>query len=699
MRKQYRDVISAWVCRVAILAFMVVISVACTKDKTPERKEMVFEIEEFATPTADALTVTSNLPAYIFPYEYTDFGAALVRRLTNRVTIVDEQSLETLSTVVIHSSQITTMSDELPVVLMQLMLGRNIVIIEPTIQSFNDFCDLITATYMVMQQTEEGQQLLEEIDAVEGVRQTFEAFYEMSMDNSKIEAMFMLDTDYKGVFAEALAVRGCEFHIVDRMRGVENTAMFHQQIVDDEGAYEPSDAPQIDAPEQDTAQSSITPYAYGLFADMFTKWINEQIYYIDDLNVVRKRGAEIFNTRAESTTKLNLDDISTVQNVTYTISASIPYKVAAPLPVSVSFEVCSIYMERDNSDYYCIYKQILSYNQLLNCGPTGKRSWRHSPNFCYRTLDFYGDIIYKQYPYYGPFMRDLKSESICHAHTADFIDSTDTAVEMPDVEQVERLAGVVVEKYSPLNSIGSSDKTSGFSYGFDGGLYISKEPALNLGFSVSYDSSTTQTIDDLEIEASSIDGVAEWKYTGHNLPRSYYNFIKENSHSFAPSIMRQECLVDQSWIWRVPNPTGSYRLFDKTSVTTALMYYDLGFLKTHCHYANLTTAKCVSFMMMPPPRSEQKWVMNVTPYSEELNTMLSTTHNRFWNKDNHEFELADTSADSRITISQFVSDFEKDLISKRLSWRNRNFKGTYTFSYYNVSEKPQDVISFDFMVD
>lgn len=699
MRKQYRNVISAWLCRVSILAFVVMISAACTKDKTPEHEEIVFDIEDFATPTADALTITSNLPAYIFPYAYTDFGAALVRRMTNQVTTVDEQSLETLSTVVIHSSQITNLADELPVVLMQLMLGRNIVIIEPTIRSFNDFCDLITATYMVMQQTEEGQALLENINAVEGVRQTFEAFYEMSLDNSKIEAMFMLDTDYNGIFAEALAVRGCEFHIVDRMKGVENTAMFHQQMVDEEGSVEPIEAPQVDAPEQDTAQGSLTPYAYGLFADMFTKWINEQTYYIEDLNLARQHGADIFNTRADPTTKLHLDDISTVQNVTYTISAPMPYKVSAPLPVSVSFEVCSIYMERDNCDYYCIYKQILSYNQLLDCGPTEKRKWRHSQNFLERKLNFHGDIIYEPYPYYGPFMRDLTSNSICHAHTADFIDSTDSAVEMPDIEQVKRLTGVVIEKYSPLNSIGSSDQTTGFSYGFDGGLYISKEPALNLGFSVSYDSSTTQTIDDLEIEASSIDGVAEWKYTGNNLPRSYYNLIKENSHSFAPSIMRQECLVDQSWIWRVPNPTGSYRLFDETSVTTALMYYDMGFMKTHCHYANLTTSKCVSFLMMPPPRSEQQWMMNVSPYSEELNTMLSTTHNRFWDKDNHEFKLADTSADSRITINQFVSDFENDLNSKRHTWLNRNFKGTYTFSYYNVGEEPQDIISFDFVVD
>jgi hypothetical protein len=114
-----------------------------------------------------------------------------------------------------------------------------------------------------------------------------------------------------------------------------------------------------------------------------------------------------------------------------------------------------------------------------------------------------------------------------------------------------------VVNYSPKNSIGSVYKTDGFSYGFDGGFYIAKEPSVSLGFSVSYDTSTTQTIDDLEIVASSSNGIPEWKYVGHNLPDAFYNLLLPTSHSEAPAIMRRECEVDQSWIWRIPNPKGS----------------------------------------------------------------------------------------------------------------------------------------------
>jgi hypothetical protein len=103
--------------------------------------------------------------------------------------------------------------------------------------------------------------------------------------------------------------------------------------------------------------------------------------------------------------------------------------------------------------------------------------------------------------------------------------------------------------------------------------------------------------------------------------------------------------------------------------------------------------------MMPPPRSQQMWMMNVNPYSDELNSMLAMTHNRFWNKDNHEFALNDTTDDSRISIEQFINDFQRDLKSKRHTWKNRNFTGTFTFSYYNVDDENNELISFEFVVE
>ena len=699
MKKLISRLGSAFVYSAVLMLFVAASLTACKKDEPAKEQEYIFETEEYTAPTEDTLAVVSDLPAYVIPYDYKNFGAALVNRLQNKVAEVNDDTIEDLASVVMHSSQIASF-EEWDVILMQLLVGRNIIIVEPTLKDFKEFCDMVSSIYLLLQVIGDEEGLLDALEVIPGVRQTLEAFYEMSTVPEKIESMFLFDTDSDGVFAEAIAVRGCDFHIVDRMTDVAEQETTHEIVVNEDGNIEPTEAPDIVSNEN---AGAITPYTYGLFADMFAKWINEQEYYVDMEEQIRNRGLKSLSaTRASETTKYNLEDITSVQKVQYTISAATPYDVGPKLPVTVSFEVCSIYMEEDNSDYYCVYKNIVSYNQVLDCGPEGeknKREWRKNSNFRGRKSTFSGEIVPYELPYYGPFMRNIEGRSICHAHTDGWVDSTTSAVDLPSRKNVKSVANVAVEKYSPKNSIGSVDHTNGFSYGFDGGLYLAAEPAVNLGFSVSYDTSDTRTYDDLEIVASTLNGTPEWKYIGQNLPEAYYNLILPSSHSEAPTIMRRECEVDQSWIWKVPNPSGSYRLYDETDIETSIMYYKNDALEAHSYFVNLTTTKRVSFLMMPPPRSQQYWMMNVAPYSDELNSMLSTTHNRFWKKDNHEFTLNDTTDDSRITIEQFINDFQRDLNSKRKTWKNRNFTGTYTFSYYNVNADDDKPITFEFVVE
>ena len=699
MRHFFSKFNSAFVYSAVLMLFVAASLTACKKDEPAKEQEYIFETEEYTAPTEDTLAVVSDLPAYVIPYDYKNFGAALVNRLQNKVAEVNDDTIEDLASVVMHSSQIASF-EEWDVILMQLLVGRNIIIVEPTLKDFKEFCDMVSSIYLLLQVIGDEEGLLDALEVIPGVRQTLEAFYEMSTVPEKIESMFLFDTDSDGVFAEAIAVRGCDFHIVDRMTDVAEQETTHEIVVNEDGNIEPTEAPDIVSNEN---AGAITPYTYGLFADMFAKWINEQEYYVDMEEQIRNRGLKSLNaTRASETTKYNLEDITSVQKVQYTISAATPYDVGPKLPVTVSFEVCSIYMEEDNSDYYCVYKNIVSYNQVLDCGPEGeknKREWRKNSNFRGRKSTFSGEIVPYELPYYGPFMRNIEGRSICHAHTDGWVDSTTSAVDLPSRKNVKSVANVAVEKYSPKNSIGSVDHTNGFSYGFDGGLYLAAEPSVNLGFSVSYDTSDTRTYDDLEIVASTLNGTPEWKYIGQNLPEAYYNLILPSSHSEAPTIMRRECEVDQSWIWKVPNPSGSYRLYDETDIETSIMYYKNDALEAHSYFVNLTTTKRVSFLMMPPPRSQQYWMMNVAPYSDELNSMLSTTHNRFWKKDNHEFTLNDTTDDSRITIEQFINDFQRDLNSKRKTWKNRNFTGTYTFSYYNVNADDDEPITFEFVVE
>ena len=700
MKKNY-SIFNSGLFRAAItMVFAVAVLTACEDNGPKSEDDFVFDTEEYSVPTADEFNVVSDLPAYVLPYDYQKFGAAFVNRMQNKVTVVNDDVIEDLATMVLHSSQIKNISDEWSVILIQLLLGRNIVIIEPTIDDFKYFCHVITTTYVMLNETEEGKELLDEIDIIPGARPTLEAFYEMCKDPSKLESMFILNTDKNGVFAEAIGIRGNDFHIIDRMQGVIESETKNEQLVDN-GTTEIIESDN----EGDTSDASsieeITPYSYGVFADMLTKWVNDQVYINDTEEQMRHRAFNALSSRASETNKYNLEDISTVQKVQYTMSAPSPEHTGPTLPVTVQFEICSIYLKDEDCDFYCIYKNILSYNQVLNCGPSGesnKRKWRQNPKFGNYKYDNLGYKVWVTHKYYGPFMHNIASRSKCHVHTDDFVNDN-TVVTLPYVNTIESAAGVTVEKYTPKNSIGNTDKTDSFSYGFNGGFCWAKEPSTNIGFNIGWDTSTKQTIEDLDIIASTLNGTLEWKYIGQNLPESYYNLIFETSHSEAPSILRRECEVDQSWIWRVPNPEGSYRLYDESQVATCVMFFDTGLFESHTRYLTNTTTKRVSFLMMPPPRCQQYWMMNVTPYSNKLNSMLSTTHSRFWNDNDHEFKLNDTSDDSRITIEQFINDFQQDLENKRSSWVNRGFKGTYTFTYYNVNEQNKEPITFDFVVD
>ena len=667
---------------------------ACSENKVHPELEENYNIVEREVITEDLLTVTSSLPAYVAPYNYTGFGKALVDRLGNRVASVDEDNMTDIATVVIHSSQIPDMDDEqMSVLIAQLLMGKNVVLVEPTLDSFSEFCDLITSIYVLISSTEEGQEMFEALDVVPGIRQTFEAFYEISNEPDKINDMFITNTDSDGVFAEALAIRGCDFHLVESLDAISVTESVTKEVDQETG--------KVTVIENDTAmqpaETEITPYTYGTFADMLVGWVNEQKDYIEQIAALKQKSMNQLNSRAEAQ-KFSLDDICTAQKVEYTTYGRAPI-TNTRLPITVSFEICSVYREKDNADYYCIYKKITSYNQLLNCGPTDAKSWNTYP-------DFGGYIPIGKGPFtidiwvdakcYGPYMTDIVSQSICHTDSEDFIESGDGMVIMPNYNEIKPVDGVQVVNYSPKNSIGSVDKTSGFSYGFDGGLYFASEPSANLGFSISYDASTTQTIENLEIVASTADGGVKWNYNGNGLPVGKAGIPP--SHTFAPDIMTRECQVDQSWIWKIPNPSGSYRIYDKTEVHTAL-HYILNLVVYTCdHYYWNYNPTIRSFRMAPPPRCEQRWMMDVAPYSEKLNTMLATTHATYWKADDHEFKMADTTDDSRISIEQFVADFKKDLENKKRTWKSRGFNGSYTFTFYKVDD-PDAVYDLTFTVD
>lgn len=675
------------------------LTTACVKEPTPTIQDIDIESEEYSAPTEDQIAVKSSLVTYIAPNVPSDgFGGALRRRLTNQVAWPSEDNIEGITNIVLHNDDVaqfdTEASDDLLIAsFLQLLVGRNIIITEPTHAGFKKFCATITMAHDILDATEEGKEILNavELDAIPGARRIFESFHQMSQDDSKIDAIFAANSDNNGVLAEAIAIRGGDFHIVERMQTGGAKSTLSHELMDGNGVVSALEDFSADRNPNAPVSLSVTAYSYGLVADMLTSWLNDHEYYYDDTEAARKRALEDLRKQSGETSKLSLDDIANVQKVEYTLNANSPYSVSAQLPVLIRFEICSVYMEKEDCDYYCIYKNIRSYNQVLECGPSGKKSWKKHENYgYYEELDQYREPIWHAYPFYGPFMRDITSKSICYAASEDITTENGGMNEITSSDEIKSLSNVRVEEYVPKNSVGSTTVSSGFSFGLDGGLSFGSDTSVSLGAGVSFDTSTMQTIDDLEIQVSTNDGTPTWKYIGHNIPQSHARITPTAAHDTAPSIMRNECEVDQSWIWRVANPTGSYCLYDETTVRTTILSYTNYIFYSKDHYSNESTTKRVGFLMLPPPRIEQVWLRDVQPYSEEVNALLGSLHEKYWNPNSYEFTLPDSSENSRISIQQYINSFHKDLDAKKVIWRNRGLvpaNNRYIFSFYLKGDK------------
>lgn len=674
--------------------------VACTKDSSiPEAPNV--ETTETTTPIDDQVSVKSPMLAYISPNVPQDgFGRALRNRLTNRITTLEEYELLPI-TMVIHNNDIHSFPDQVDLyatLFTQLLIGRNVIIVEPTAEGILNFSTGMTEVFDFFVSTPEGREVLEEIEheAVPGARLVFEALHEISKDDSKIESLFAMSSDDEGILAEAFAIRGSTFNIVERMSNKSNNDVTTNEVMDDNGDLSTIEDFEEVANIGTATDIKVSAYSYGLFADMLTKWINDHKYYMDEYETRSERA--LLDIQAASEQRLSLDDIANVQRVEYTMRANIPFDISpVSIPVVIRYEVCSVYVEKEDSDYYCVYKTIRSYNQFLNCGPENIKEWKEHCNFYYdHTYNAEGKPVFFV-PFYGPFMRAISGKSLCYAASENINTSSDKVITLPNANDIPTLSGVSVMEYAPKNSAGNTTLQCGINFGFNGGLSFSNNPASSIGASFSYSKTTTQTIEDITITASTQSGVPSWNYEGGNLPQTHWGAFTD-SHDIAPSIMREECEVNQSWIWRVQNPSGSYNLYDETSITLCVLSYNDSLFATQEVYNNRKTTSQVSFLMLPPPRYEQRWIRDVQPYSEEVNKLLGTLHSKYWNPDDYEMLLPDSSEDSTLSINQFITDFKTDLEDKRMIWHNRGLVpegNKYTFYFYKKGSSIMETLEFE----
>ena len=240
--------------------------------------------------------------------------------------------------------------------------------------------------------------------------------------------------------------------------------------------------------------------------------------------------------------------------------------------VNIDFYVWAVCDIDRVTDYYLCKQVITANNNQIDCGPTKSNMYWRIDN---KTLG------------YGDYMRELKA-------TNELLGATDYKV----------------SDISPVTQNGSSTVSEGFSWNFGGNLGMnSTGPTGGISGGISYNSSTSRSIPDISITAVTDTAKLHnptWTYTGGHVTNYGSGFLCMNRNHTSPSNLQKGMFVaNNSWIWKVENASGSYKLKSKVDLDIEEMHsYDDGWggWSTSSSYVNEITSHINECVLLPPSR-------------------------------------------------------------------------------------------------
>lgn len=591
-------------------------------------------INEPDYPAEDALSVRTQSRAYIFPHSYTGSAKALV----NRVEEKSEKLDATVKTAVLHDKASSTLSaDETQSLAALLARGGSLVYCEPTRTGTDALlCKLQSSIRSAIGSgplaiSTEGKTAIHNI-------------LNISKDkDGLLVPAFIDDGDTDGVLCDILAVRGGEYQIITDLDEAKPLK------VSISGDDESESGSYIENRVEDVP----TAYLYGLHADALARWL-------DSGNTISiEKGSSILATIVPNEDSQSLDEITNAQKISYSYNAYAGHKFE---PVTISYEIWAA-NDGKGSDYYLIHQELRAENSKLVCGPTSEKDWNE-----YRVKEAFGDIA-KDPRAYWAYMVNLGAQ-------AEFSKSNAT-----------------VEHVSPANNIkGESTYTENMTWSLDGALTITANPSIKLASSLTMSKSWTHNVMDLEMNFSYNGNKPKWDYKAGILPKITRDVNKDVRHDFARPILKSDCTMGHSWIWKISDASDSYSFTSKTWIGLQGLCKDLK--KNHQKggkYKTFLTEDSQTLNLNPPARFEQEWIMTISPYNANTERVMTTYFPKYWlpsfslytvkedDKDSIDAQIAATTAvlteNSKLLEDNKVESFT-------LSWKPLHGSTVYkTWSY------------------
>ena len=616
--------------RILPAVFCVIAICACDRQPGTDPSGSINEPDY---PTEDALAVRTQSRTYIFPHSYTGSAKALINRISDKSETLDAS----VKTVVLHDKGASSLSDaETDAITALLARGGSLIYCEPTRTGTDALLRKLQSSIRniigsgPLSISPEGRIVIRNI---------------LNINKDKdglLVPPFIDDVDTDGVLCDILAIRGGEYRIITDLN--ENNPIKITLRGDDGYIGESYTENRLDDTPSD--------YIYGLHADNLAEWLNAES------TISTMKVGNILTSVIPNEDSQDLEKITNAQKISYSYNAYAGHKFE---PITISYEIWAV-NDTKGSDYYLVHQELRAENSLLVCGPKKERDWNE-----YRVDEAFGDVA-KEPRAYWAYMSNFGAQTQFSNNTA------------------------TVEHISPANSLkGESTYTENLTWSIET-AYVLTKPEIELTGGVKMSKSWTHNIMDLEMDFTYNGNKPKWVYKAGVLPRLTKDSKYDWRHDFAKPILRSDCTMGHSWIWRISNASETYSFSSKTWISIQGLYIDLK--KGHqkgSKYKTFTTEDSKTLNLAPPARYKQEWIMTISPYNENTERVMKTYFPDYWlpafslytvkedDKDAIDIQIAATTS----AISDNTALLEDNKVeSFTLSWKPLHGSTVYkTWSY------------------
>ena len=616
--------------RILPAVFCVIAICACDRQPGTDPSGSINEPDY---PTEDALAVRTQSRTYIFPHSYTGSAKALINRISDKSETLDAS----VKTVVLHDKGASSLSDaETDAITALLARGGSLIYCEPTRTGTDALLRKLQSSIRniigsgPLSISPEGRIVIRNI---------------LNINKDKdglLVPPFIDDVDTDGVLCDILAIRGGEYRIITDLN--ENNPIKITLRGDDGYIGESYTENRLDDTPSD--------YIYGLHADNLAEWLNAES------TISTMKVGNILTSVIPNEDSQDLEKITNAQKISYSYNAYAGHKFE---PITISYEIWAV-NDTKGSDYYLVHQELRAENSLLVCGPKKERDWNE-----YRVDEAFGDVA-KEPRAYWAYMSNFGAQTQFSNNTA------------------------TVEHISPANSLkGESTYTENLTWSIET-AYVLTKPEIELTGGVKMSKSWTHNIMDLEMDFTYNGNKPKWVYKAGVLPRLTKDSKYDWRHDFAKPILRSDCTMGHSWIWRISNASDTYSFSSKTWISIQGLYIDLK--KGHqkgSKYKTFTTEDSKTLNLAPPARYKQEWIMTISPYNENTERVMKTYFPDYWlpafslytvkedDKDAIDIQIAATTS----AISDNTALLEDNKVeSFTLSWKPLHGSTVYkTWSY------------------